>query len=118
MAKDRLLKWVGQAPMLRKDRWSVANWKYENRRRIASARHTLIITPYDIVGKDDDGNPITKPNGISQEYVWDWRNKSRILLVKGEDAEIILRRYGNEFVDVSNIAEPEKVHNKPIILPV
>lgn len=114
----RLLKWVGDPPVLKADGFSVGNWRYENARAIAlHGKTSRIITPYDVLGKDQYGKEIRRPNGISKEYVWHKNNKTGyVLAVEDDDARVILGRCPHEFRDVTNVADPSKVRNEPIIL--
>jgi hypothetical protein len=115
----RLLKWVGDPVVLRKDGFRVANWKYENKRVIpVPGKSRRVITPYDVIGKDQYGRPVTKPNGLSQEYVWHKNTPNYVIPVKTQDAMIILERCGKEFIDVTDERDPAKVHKTPIIMPV
>lgn len=115
----RLLKWVGDPIVLRKDGFRVANWKYENKRIIpVRGKSTRVIEPFDVIGKDQYGQKITKPNGLSQEYVWYKNTPHFVIPVKTQDAMIILARCGKEFIDVTDVRDPATVHKSPIIMPV
>ena len=115
----RLLKWVGDPPVLRKDGWRVANWKYENRRVIPVPGHSRrILEPFDVIGKDQYGRPVHKPNGLSRRYVWEPNCPNYTIPVLATDAAIILKIAGSEFLDVTDEPDPGKVYKRPIILPV
>lgn len=112
----RLIKWVGDPPVLKADGWSVANWRYENARTIAvPGKAERIITPYDVL-KTSDGREIHKPNGLSREYYWHRNTPNFVLEVDEADARIILSRQPHEFRDVTDVADPSTVTNTPIIL--
>lgn len=113
----RLLKWIGDPPVVKADGWSVANWRHENARPIAMPRLARReITPYDEF-KTRDGRKVFKPNGLSREYVWDVNLVNFVLEVDEADARIIMMRQPYEFADVTNVADPSTVHHSPIVLP-
>lgn len=113
----RLLKWVGDPPVLKADGWSVANWKYENARTISMPFLTeRIITKHDVIGRDTFGREVHKANGLSRDYHWHSRLPNFVLEVDEDDARIILTRQPHEFRDVTNVADPSQVRNDPIIL--
>lgn len=116
MGRARLIKWVGDPPVLKADGWSVANWRYENARTIAvPGRTERILTPYDEI-RDEFGHVKFVPNGLSREYHWHTTLPEFVLEVSEADARIILARQPHEFRDVTDVADPSKVRNTPIIL--
>lgn len=113
---QRLIKWVGDPPVLEMNGWTPYNWRYENARSIAVHNYTSrTIEPYDIV-RLPNGARVQKPNGLSQRYEWPAAHPTFVIPVKAEDAAIILGRQPHEFVDVTDIPERmwPTVTNKPI----
>jgi hypothetical protein len=103
----RLIKWVGDAPMLREDGWRVANWAYETRRVIpVPGKSTRRIRPKDIPG-------------LSREYVWgrvggnDW---DLIQAIDPIDADLIMAENAREFKDVTGHPDPLSVRQDPVII--
>lgn len=118
MGRTRLLKWVGDPPVLKADGWTVANWRYENARTIAVPGKTeRIITKFDEV-RDESGLGHAKrvPNGLTRDYYWHRNLPDFVLEVEEADARIILARQPHEFRDVTDVVDPSKVRNTPIIL--
>ena len=112
----RLLKWVGDPVLVKEDGFGVPNWRYENNRLIVvPGRHTRILKKGDGAELDASGKPIAG-TGLSQEYVWEKTNKSRIIEVPFRDAQIILRTSGEEFKDVTDEVNPESVRNTRIVV--
>jgi hypothetical protein len=108
MSSFRLIKWVGHPPRLKADGYSVANWKYENRRAF----------PVNLPPSHNGGTTRVLPkgmNGLSETYTWDRKCEAWTIPVKTEDAAIILRVASSEFRDVTNVVDPSKVRNDPII---
>lgn len=114
----RLLKWLGDPPRLREDGFTVANWRYENHRVIAIQGLTSrLIEPFDVIGRDQYGRPVKKPNGLKRRYEWHKHLPNFVLEVDEDDARIILMRQPYEFRDVTDIVDPSKVRHDPIIVP-
>ena len=101
---QRLIKWVGDPPVLRKDGWRVANWHYENRRVIALHGHAERFFEKSIDPR------------LSRSYHWDKDLPDYILPVEMGDARVILELCPHEFKDVTDHPNPSTVHNTPIIL--
>lgn len=119
-ATYRLLKWVGEPPVLQADGFRIHNWRYENRRRIAlempsgtSGRMTRIIEAGTY--RDRDGVSCA----VSREYVWDQdKHKHFVVPVSLSDAMSIMRLCPNEFMDVTDKDEGEwaMVRQQPIVI--
>jgi hypothetical protein len=121
--RTRLIKWVGDPRAVREDGWRVPNWRYENNRKIVTARHTRLLRPGDAPDYrlNPDGTPDYKrpipDTGIEHEYVFTQRNPIQEMTLN--DAMKILRAQGNltEFKDVTDEAHPEDVVNDIIVVP-
>ena len=100
----RLIKWLGDPPMVGKDGWSVPNWRYENRR--------VIALPW-IAWRRIDQSDLP---GLSRSYQWDKRLPDYLLEVDEADALLILAACPNEFRDVTHEAYPEFVKHEPIVM--
>lgn len=101
----RLIKWLGDPPILKKDGFSVANWKYENRRVIRVPGQSARI-----INKRDDPR-------LTRSYCWEADNFSGIIPVEAGDAQVILERQPHEFRDVTDEENPYTVEHSPIIIP-
>lgn len=122
MPDYRMLKWVGQPPVLQSDGFRVYNWKYENTRILAlempighkgRARREI---PKGNHVCDDTGETIP----VSQTYTWDQdKHKHFVVPVTAKDARAILALCPYEFKDVTGLDEREwaAVRNDPIIMP-
>jgi hypothetical protein len=104
----RLIKWIGDPPIVGEDGWRIPNWRYENRRVIALQGYTSrIIEKSDIPG-------------LSRTYRWDKHLTDFILEMPKADADILLRAQETwelkEFVDVTDHPSPETVQHTPIIM--
>jgi len=95
---------VGDPPVLRKDGWTVANWKYENKRFIAL--HGYATRQID---KSCD-------HRLTRSYEWDKDLPDYILPVEFGDAQVIMEICPHEFKDVTDHPNPASVTNTPIIL--
>jgi hypothetical protein len=114
---SRMIKWVGDPPILKPNGWTPSNWRYENSRTIAVPRYTSrIITPDDVMTLPD-GRRVKKPNGLTREYVWHKNLPNFVLEVLDADARIILARQPFEFKDVTDMPENlwPTITNDPII---
>lgn len=99
----RKIKWIGDPPVLRKDGWSVGNWRYENKRLIAMKGTSRTISPKDVPG-------------LSKTYKWEASDLSKIVEMPFGDARLLLATGSHEFVDVTDAINPSSVKHKPIIL--
>lgn len=100
----RLIKWLGDPPVVGEDGWSVPNWRYENLHVIAQPGHA--------------SRGISKADlpGLSKSYWWDKKLPHYLLEVEANDAQLILTACPNEFRDVTDNPFPEHVRHTPIIM--
>lgn len=103
----RMIKWVGDPPMLLEDHWRVANWDYENRRVIpVPGKSIRRLRPKDIPG-------------LSREHVWGkvgGTDQDLIQAVDPIDAALILADNHREFKDVTGHPDPSSVRQDPVII--
>lgn len=100
----RLIKWLGDAPMVGEDLWRVPNWRYENRRIIALPHYASFVVHKEHIP------------GLSKSYEWDRRLPYYLLEVEANDAELILAAYPEMFRDVTSTSDPEMEHHEEIVM--
>jgi hypothetical protein len=104
MTERRLIKWLGDPPVLRKNGWSVANWRYENRRVIALPGFVERV-----IDKSLDPR-------LTRSYHWDKDLPNYVLPMELGDARVLLERCPHEFRDVTEVLDPSTVQHTPVIL--
>lgn len=116
--QTRLIKWMGDPPALIAGTHPVprvANWHYENRRSIALPGFAeRIVLPYATV-RDEIGQATKVPNGLSRAYHWERTNRHRVIEMDADDWAILHAQYPYEFLDVTDVPDPDAIENKPLI---
>src|SRR5262245_60825045 len=114
----RLIKWMGDPPALIAGTHPVprvANWHYENRRTIAAPGRSERVVLRFATERDVVGRPIEVPNGLSRDYHWDLSNKHLVLEMPVSDWEVLHRLFPFEFLDVTDVADPDEIVNAPLV---